>query len=108
MKKQLLTLQQLLFIMDPQLYSHLGLFLNIYGTFICADLGRLQKRLMASTCSSVSGKCGSLLDQIYNIDYADYTHSWILIAFKREFPFDDVLKLWEVGKTARSRDSFVI
>jgi hypothetical protein len=22
---------------------------------------------------------------------------WVLISFKREFPFDDVLRLWEVG-----------
>lgn len=57
MKKQLLTLQQLLLIMDPQLYSHLEKVdgLNLFFCF-----------------------------------------RWILIAFKREFSFDDVLKLWEV------------
>lgn len=22
---------------------------------------------------------------------------WVLISFKREFPFDDILRLWEVG-----------
>ncbi|KAG8691838.1 GTPase activating protein [Ceratobasidium sp. 423] len=57
MKKQLLTLQQLLAVMDPELYRHLEKAdaLNLFFCF-----------------------------------------RWVLIAFKREFPFDDVLRLWEV------------
>ncbi len=33
---------------------------------------------------------------------------WILIAFKREFPFDDVLRLWEVLWTDYYSNSFVL
>jgi len=57
MKKQLSTLQQLLRVMDPELYRHFEKTegLNLFFCF-----------------------------------------RWILIAFKREFPFEDVLRLWEV------------
>ncbi|RPD66189.1 RabGAP/TBC [Lentinus tigrinus ALCF2SS1-7] len=57
MKKQLTTLQQLISVMDPELYRHLEKTdgLNLFFCF-----------------------------------------RWILIAFKREFPFEDVLRLWEV------------
>ncbi|KAF8201436.1 GTPase-activating protein gyp7 [Pholiota molesta] len=34
--------------------------------------------------------------------------SWILIAFKREFPFDDVLRLWEVLWTDYYTSGFVL
>ncbi|KAK0197171.1 rab-GTPase-TBC domain-containing protein [Armillaria mellea] len=57
MKKQLLTLQQLIGMMDPELYRHLDGF---------------------------------------------------LIAFKREFPFDDVLRLWEVLWTDYYSNDFVL
>lgn len=35
-------------------------------------------------------------------------HSWVLIAFKREFPFDDVLRLWEVLWTDYYSNEFVL
>lgn len=34
--------------------------------------------------------------------------SWVLIAFKREFPFDDVLRLWEVLWTDYYSRDFVL
>jgi hypothetical protein len=34
--------------------------------------------------------------------------SWVLIAFKREFPFDDVLRLWEVLWTDYYSNNFVL
>lgn len=34
--------------------------------------------------------------------------SWVLIAFKREFPFDDVLRLWEVLWTDYYTRDFVL
>ncbi|KAJ3856988.1 rab-GTPase-TBC domain-containing protein [Lentinula lateritia] len=57
MKKQLSMLQQLIEVMDPELYRHLEKAdaLNLFFCF-----------------------------------------RWVLIAFKREFPFDEVLRLWEV------------
>lgn len=57
MKKQLSTLQQLINVMDPELYRHLEKSdaLNLFFCF-----------------------------------------RWVLIAFKREFSFEDVLRLWEV------------
>jgi hypothetical protein len=35
-------------------------------------------------------------------------HRWVLIAFKREFPFDDVLRLWEVLWTDYYSNDFVL
>ncbi|KAG0705965.1 GTPase-activating protein gyp7 [Suillus ampliporus] len=69
MKKQLSTLQELISVMDPDLYRHLEKTdgLNLFFCF-----------------------------------------RWILIAFKREFPFDDVLRLWEVLWTDYYSNDFVL
>uniref|UniRef100_A0A0W0FU65 Rab-GAP TBC domain-containing protein n=1 Tax=Moniliophthora roreri TaxID=221103 RepID=A0A0W0FU65_MONRR len=69
MKKHLLTLQQLIGVMDPELYRHLEKTdaLNLFFCF-----------------------------------------RWVLIAFKREFPFDDVLSLWEVLWTDYYSSNFVL
>ncbi|KDQ60762.1 hypothetical protein JAAARDRAFT_204574 [Jaapia argillacea MUCL 33604] len=69
MKKQLLTLQQLIGLMDPELYRHLEKTdgLNLFFCF-----------------------------------------RWVLIAFKREFAFDDVLRLWEVLWTDYYTNEFVL
>ncbi|KAF8078006.1 rab-GTPase-TBC domain-containing protein [Lyophyllum atratum] len=69
MKKQLLTLQQLIGVMDPELYKHLEKTdgLNLFFCF-----------------------------------------RWVLIAFKREFPFNDVLRLWEVLWTDYYSNEFVL
>ncbi|KAI5121685.1 hypothetical protein M0805_002761 [Coniferiporia weirii] len=69
MKKQLLTLQQLISVMDPELYRHLEKTdgLNLFFCF-----------------------------------------RWVLITFKREFPFDDVLRLWEVLWTEYYSSNFVL
>jgi len=69
MKKQLVTLQELISVMDPDLYRHLEKTdgLNLFFCF-----------------------------------------RWVLIAFKREFPFDDVLRLWEVLWTDFYSNDFVL
>jgi len=69
MKKQLSTFQELIEVMDPELFRHLEKTdgLNLFFCF-----------------------------------------RWILIAFKREFPFDDVLRLWEVLWTDYYSDQFVL
>ncbi|KAI0670330.1 RabGAP/TBC [Trametes maxima] len=69
MKKQLSTLQQLISVMDPELYRHFEKTdgLNLFFCF-----------------------------------------RWILIAFKREFPFEDVLRLWEVLWTDYYSTQFVL
>ncbi|KAI0797947.1 RabGAP/TBC [Abortiporus biennis] len=69
MKKQLSTLQQLIGVMDPELYRHLEKTdgLNLFFCF-----------------------------------------RWILIAFKREFPFEDVLRLWEVLWTDYYSNQFIL
>jgi len=69
MKKQLATLQQLIAVMDPELYKHLEKTdsLNLFFCF-----------------------------------------RWVLIAFKREFSFDDVLGLWEVLWTDHYSDQFLL
>ncbi|KZV64344.1 GTPase-activating protein gyp7 [Peniophora sp. CONT] len=69
MRSQLSTLQQLIEMMDPELYRHLEKTdgLNLFFCF-----------------------------------------RWILISFKREFPFEDVLRLWEVLWTDRYSVHFVL
>lgn len=69
MKKQLSTLQELICVMDPDLYRHLEKTdgLNLFFCF-----------------------------------------RWVLIAFKREFPFDDVLRLWEVLWTDYYSNEFIL
>ncbi|KAF8654179.1 hypothetical protein AX16_003708 [Volvariella volvacea WC 439] len=69
MRNQLMTLQQLIGVMDPELYRHLDKRdgLNLFFCF-----------------------------------------RWILIHFKREFPFDDVLRLWEVLWTDYYSNDFVL
>ncbi|KAF8212330.1 rab-GTPase-TBC domain-containing protein [Mycena galopus ATCC 62051] len=69
MKKQLLALQELIEVMDPELYRHLEKTdgLNLFFCF-----------------------------------------RWVLIAFKREFAFDDVLRLWEVLWTDYYSNDFVL
>jgi len=64
-----LTLQQLISVMDPELYRHLEKTegLNLFFCF-----------------------------------------RWVLIAFKREFPFEDVLRLWEVLWTDYYSNEFVL
>lgn len=69
MKRQLATLQQLVAVMDPELYKHFE-------------------------------KCDSL-----NLFFC---FRWVLIAFKREFPFDDVLGLWEVLWTNHYSSQFLL
>lgn len=69
MKRQLATLQQLVAVMDPELYKHFENTdsLNLFFCF-----------------------------------------RWVLIAFKREFPFDDVLSLWEVLWTDHYSNEFLL
>jgi len=69
MKKQLSTLQELISMMDPELYRHFEKSegLNLFFCF-----------------------------------------RWVLIAFKREFPFHDVLRLWEVLWTDYYSNDFVL
>ncbi|KZT26256.1 RabGAP/TBC [Neolentinus lepideus HHB14362 ss-1] len=69
MKKQLSTLQELIAMMDPELYRHLEKTdgLNLFFCF-----------------------------------------RWVLIAFKREFPFDDVLRLWEILWTNYYSNNFLL
>lgn len=69
MKKQLSALQELIGMMDPELYRHFEQAdgLNLFFCF-----------------------------------------RWVLIAFKREFSFDDVLRLWEVFWTDYYSNNFVL
>jgi len=69
MKQQLSALQQLIGVMDPELFRHLEKTdgMNLFFCF-----------------------------------------RWILIHFKREFPFGDVLRLWEVLWTDYYSSSFVL
>ncbi len=75
MKRQLSTLQQLIGVMDPELYAHLGEHISIIPEI--------------SLIAISSDRTDSL-----NLFFC---FRWILIAFKREFKFTDVIRLWEVS-----------
>ena len=60
MKKQLLTLQQLISVMDPELYRHLGVQSLLALNNDIELINILQRKRMASTCSFASGQCGKL------------------------------------------------
>lgn len=80
MKGQLSTLQQLIAVMDPELYLHLG-----------PSSTRLPRAaLTLPSVLPIAEKTESL-----NLFFC---FRWILIAFKREFPFNDTLSLWEVSR----------
>ncbi|KAJ6630706.1 rab-GTPase-TBC domain-containing protein [Mycena sp. CBHHK59/15] len=85
MKKQLLTLQELICVMDPELYRHLGPSYSSFGAIIITTPIEKTDGLNLFFC-----------------------FRWVLIAFKREFPFDDVLRLWEVLWTDYYSNEFVL
>ncbi|KXN82062.1 GTPase-activating protein GYP7 [Leucoagaricus sp. SymC.cos] len=87
MKKQLSTLQQLIEVMDPELFRHLG-----ESFFSLLD----RIRLMCVSTDKTDG---------LNLFFC---FRWVLIAFKREFPFDEVLRLWEVLWTDYYSTQFVL
>ena len=104
MKKQLLTLQQLISVMDPELYRHFGLFiiypfLQPQAHSVFREDRRPESILLLPVCSFT----------VFCTAYILKTKSsWVLIAFKREFPFDDVLRLWEVLWTDYYSNEFVL
>lgn len=73
MKRQLSTLQQLIGVMDPELYTHLGM-----------------------SCLTSAQEVGSRSAERTDSLNLFFCFRWILINFKREFKFEDVIKLWEV------------
>lgn len=104
MKKQLLTLQQLISVMDPELYRHFGLFI-IYSFLqhqahsLFREDRRPESIFLLPVCSFTMFCTAYILKT---------KSSWVLIAFKREFPFDDVLRLWEVLWTDYYSNEFVL
>ena len=106
MQKQLSTLQQLIEIMDPELFRHLGRVYPLERLCIYININlTLQKKLTDWIFSFAFGK-----PHIQTFAWMIITSSfrWVLIAFKREFPFDDVLRLWEVLWTDYYTRDFVL
>ena len=103
MKKQLLTLQQLIAVMDPELYKHLGMIL-----FYASRIPALNTLLFAEKTESLHlffcfrsvSSCLIQNEQPVKSNFLPFSR-WVLITFKREFPFDDILRLWEVRRSAR-------
>jgi hypothetical protein len=87
MKQQLLTLQQLIHFMDPELYQHLEKAdgLNLFFCF----------RFVFSL-------------EFPDVPLKEFHSRWVLIAFKREFPFEEIMRLWEVLWTDYYSHSFVL
>jgi len=89
MKQQLLTLQQLIEVMDPELFRHLGGLMSMFPE-------RDRETHMITQTEKTDG---------LNLFFC---FRWVLIAFKREFPFDDVLRLWEVLWTDYYTADFIL
>lgn len=106
MKKQLLSLQQLISVMDPELYRHLGTLLTLSSISFYANLVSSEK-----TDGLNLFFCFRSVD-VFNVSSVLHLHfslhRWVLIAFKREFAFDDVLRLWEVLWTDYYSANFVL
>ena len=104
MKKQLLTLQQLIGTMDPELYRHLGRQPSPLNFFFFAvkplSLEKADGLNLFFCFRYVFDPCVCI--------HVLISCSWVLIAFKREFPFDDVLCLWEVLWTDYYSNNFVL
>lgn len=102
MKKQLSTLQELISVMDPELYRHFGLwfFRFVYLTFsLFIDRENRGPQFVFLFPVSIKSRSNAS---------SDVSCSWVLIAFKREFPFHDVLRLWEVLWTDYYSNNFVL
>lgn len=83
MKRQLSILQRLIGVMDPELYAHLGQHLT-------SRIGSIRL-IQAEKTDSLN---------------LFFCFRWILISFKREFAFSQVIRLWEVLWTSYYSDQF--
>lgn len=106
MKKQLLSLQQLISVMDPELYRHLGILhtetsIPYFANFISSE--KTDGLNLFFCFRSVD-----VLNMSSILNLRSYLRRWVLIAFKREFAFDDVLRLWEVLWTDYYSSNFVL
>lgn len=106
MKKQLLSLQQLISVMDPELYRHLGTLRTETSIPFNADFISSEKTdgLNLFFCF----RSVDVLNMSSILNSRLYLRRWVLIAFKREFAFDDVLRLWEVLWTDYYSANFVL
>ena len=83
MKKQLSDLQILLKFVDPEFYNHLGTtYLPLHLPVVPYNLA---SRIL--TFFSESNDSSNMF----------FCFRWLLILFKREFSFSDVMRLWEVS-----------
>ena len=106
MKKQLSTLQQLIEVMDPELFRHLGI--------LCSNTREILTHVLTQTEKTEALNlffCFRYMFLLWNRDSTNIltlNYSWVLIAFKREFSFEDVLRLWEVLWTDYYTSGFVL
>ena len=106
MKKQLSTLQQLIEVMDPELFRHLGI----------VSLSFVEELSLSATIAEKTDALNLFFcfryDSTFHVHFPAHRGlcviSWVLIAFKREFSFEDVLRLWEVLWTDYYSSSFVL
>lgn len=106
MKKQLLSLQQLISVMDPELYRHLGILHT--ETSIPFDANFISSEKTDGLNLFFCFRSVDVLNISSVLTSRPYLRRWVLIAFKREFAFDDVLRLWEVLWTDYYSSNFVL
>lgn len=83
MKTQLIQLGTLLRLLDPTFWNYLGIWCGCW---------RLELLLFGRThCWFLSPP------EVQESGYLYFCFRWLLIRFKREFSFQDVLRLWEVS-----------
>lgn len=90
MKTQLIQLSTLLRLLDVAFWNYLGVECSSSST--CQAGGSSLALLIASSNILFSSSAES-----QDSGYLYFCFRWLLIRFKRELGFQDVLRLWEVG-----------
>lgn len=96
MQSQLETLGKLIQTLDPKLYKHLGKSILLYACFFCVvpEYGEWY----AETVICIIIFClfrNFLLEKCEALNLF-FCFRWLLIWFKREFEWVDIMRLWEV------------
>uniref|UniRef100_A0A0R3RVK5 TBC1 domain family member 15 n=1 Tax=Elaeophora elaphi TaxID=1147741 RepID=A0A0R3RVK5_9BILA len=78
-------------------WAFVGLLKRVHRNFEL-DQSAIKKQLMdlRDLLMVVNPKLANYLGQSHNSDDMYFCFRWVLVVFKREFCFDDIMRLWEV------------
>lgn len=104
-------LSPLLVVMDNEVdafWAFVGLMERVHGNFEM-DQAAIKKQLMdlRDLLMVINPKLVNYLES-HDSDDMYFCFRWVLVSFKREFCFDDVMKLWEVLWTDRPCSNFLL